>query len=170
MVVLVHRVVYWGSETWEVEEEQWGRLQLRRMQSNSWVQSDRHGALAQKHEAGRTGLPQHCTRGTVTGNYHADHWADSPITVDRDSFTSLPLSCPGGHTLPLVPETCLCTVSLLETFTLNMNSLNNKWKLSEITAWAQKCDPVFVTQTKHPLISSLLFLTFRFLSFLFAVK
>lgn len=51
-----------GSREDQVRAEEGVQCQRCRLQSNSSGQSKRHGALAQMHEAGLTGLPQHCTR------------------------------------------------------------------------------------------------------------
>lgn len=85
------------------------------------------------HEAKLTGLPQHCTREALS--LDITMWTTELILPRHSGQGQLyipPTLLPRGHTLPLLPEMCLCTILLLETFTLNMNSLNNKWKLSEI--------------------------------------
>lgn len=61
----------------QARAEEGVQCQRCRLQSDSSLQSTRRGALAQMHETGLTGLPQHCTRErereTVTGYYHVDH-------------------------------------------------------------------------------------------------
>lgn len=131
-----------GTREDQVRAEEGARCQQHRLQSNSSGQSKRRGALAQMHKAGLTGLPQHYTREGLSPDITV--WTTELILPHLPQWTgtarqtsSLPLTCPRDTQLSYFLM-CLLPIPPLETFPLNMNSLNNKWKLSETASRKEK--------------------------------
>lgn len=123
----------------QVRAEEVARCQHHQLQSNSSGQSKRRGA--QMYKAGLTGLPQHYTREGLSLDITV--WTTElilPHHRGQGQCDGPPLSThlPQGHATLLLPEMCLLVILPLETFPLNMNSLNNKWKLSETASWQEK--------------------------------